>query len=78
MSKSRRFSVVLIPEDNGTFSVIVPALPEVNSMGETRDEAYANAAEAIELAIEQRVADGADVPEGDLVEVGQVLVTAAE
>ncbi|NJO55495.1 MAG: type II toxin-antitoxin system HicB family antitoxin [Rhodospirillales bacterium] len=77
MSKARRFSVVLIAEDNGTYQVIVPALPEVNAMGVTRDEAYANAAEAIELVLEQRLADGVDVPEGDTVEIGQVRVAAA-
>lgn len=43
MPTARKFSVVLLPEDNDTYTVFVPALPEVNAMGATRDEAYANA-----------------------------------
>lgn len=77
MSAARKFSVVLVPEDNGTYTVLVPALAEVNAMGATRDEAYANAVEAIELVLEQRIADGVPIPDGDRIEVGQVLVVAA-
>lgn len=77
MSVRRRFSIVLIPQDNGTFAVQVPALPEVNSQGRTREEALARVTEAIELAIEQRNADGESVPEGDQAVLDHVTVEAA-
>jgi predicted RNase H-like HicB family nuclease len=73
MSVARKFSVVLMPEEDGWYV----ALPEVVTQGHGRDEALARVAEAIEPAIEQRVADGEDIPTGDRIEVGQVLVVAA-
>ena len=41
----------------------VPALPEVVTEGETEAEALAMAKEAIELALEERVAEGEAIPE---------------
>ena len=58
----RTFSIVLVPQENGTFAVQVPALPEVNTQGKDRAQALERVAEAIELAIEQRLADGEGVP----------------
>ena len=77
MSKMRTFSILLIPQDNGTFAVQVPALPEVNTQGKDRAEARERAAEAIELAIEQRIADGQDIPEDGSAEVQNLTVEAA-
>ncbi len=77
MSKQRTFAILLIPQDNGTFAVQVPALPEVNTQGKDRQQALARAAEAIELAIEQRFADGQDVPEDGSAEMQHVTVEAA-
>jgi predicted RNase H-like HicB family nuclease len=67
MSTKRTFAIILIPQENGTFAVQVPALPEVNSQGRTRAEAIERAGEAIALAIEQRQA----------AEMEQVTVEAA-
>ena len=61
MTTQRTFDIVLVPQENGTIAVQVPALPEVNTQGKDRAEALTRAAEAIELAIEQRIADGEDV-----------------
>ena len=77
MTITRKFAIVLIPQDNGTFAVQVPALPEVNSQGKDRNQALERAAEAIELAIEQRLADGDDIPVGDNAELQHVIVGAA-
>ncbi|MBS0241551.1 MAG: type II toxin-antitoxin system HicB family antitoxin [Proteobacteria bacterium] len=74
---TRTFAIVLIPQENGTFAVQVPALPEVNSQGRTRDEALERVSEAIELAIEQRLADGADIPTGEGAELEHVTIEAA-
>ena len=77
MSTKLTFAVVLMPQENGTWAVQVPALPEVNSQGRTRAEALSRAEEAIALAIEQRQADGEEVPAQRLAEVEQITVEAA-
>ena len=77
MTTSRKFAIVLIPQENGTFAVQVPALPEVNSQGKDRAQAIERVAEAIEVAIEQRLADGEDIPNGDAVELEHVTVGVA-
>lgn len=48
---TRRFSVVLEPDVNGGFTVLVPSLPGVVTQGETIEEALANARDAIALTI---------------------------
>ena len=56
------FTVVLEPAEEGGFVVTVPALPELGTQGDTYDEAMANAREAIELVIEDRLARGEPIP----------------
>ncbi len=77
MSTPRKFAIVLVPQENGTFAAQVPALPEVNSQGGTRDEALQRVEEAIELAIEQRMADGELIPSADGVTLEHVTIEAA-
>jgi antitoxin HicB len=48
------FSVVLEPQEGGGFTVLVPALPEVVTEGETQQEALANAEEAIHAILAYR------------------------
>ncbi len=76
MTRKLTYVVVIIPDDGG-FRVRVPALPEVNTQGKTREQAMERVVEAIELAIEQRMADGETVPVGND-ELGTVTVEAAE
>jgi len=60
----RRYTVVLQPEpDAGGYSVFVPALPGCYTQGDTRDEALANARDAITLYIEDLTASGEPIPE---------------
>ncbi|MCC6776815.1 MAG: type II toxin-antitoxin system HicB family antitoxin [Hyphomicrobiales bacterium] len=56
------FTVVLEPAEEGGFVVTVPALPGIGTQGETYDEAIANAREAIELVIEDRLARARSSP----------------
>jgi len=49
---TKRFTVVLQQGEDGMIVASCPALPGVWTQGSTRDEALANAREAIELAIE--------------------------
>ena len=61
-SQTLTFTVVLEPAEEGGFIATVPALPELGTQGDTRDEAMANAREAIELVIEDRLARGEPMP----------------
>ena len=74
MSATRNYMVILKPDPDGGFVVNVPALLEVSTQGETEVEALANAREAIELAIEVRLADGDHVPGGQETQIRQVSV----
>lgn len=56
------FTIVLEPAEEGGFIVTVPALPEVGTQGDTHDDAMANAREAIELVIEDRLSRGESIP----------------
>ena len=54
--------VILIPDmEAGGFTVTAPSLPGCISEGDTEGEALANIKEAIELYIEDMIADGEDV-----------------
>ena len=75
MAIIRSFDVVLRPEQEGGFTVRVPALPEIVTWGETEAEALCNAEEAIELVIEDRTARGQAVPSPDAIRVRSVNVT---
>ena len=48
--------------EEGGFVVHVPALPEVVTQGEDEAEALAMAKDAIELALEERLAEGEEIP----------------
>jgi antitoxin HicB len=75
------FDVVLVQEEDGTYSVTVPALPGCTTQGDTRVEALAMIGEAIALYIDSLVARGDPVPglpgSKPRVEVERVTVAAA-
>lgn len=54
MADHSSFSVVLEPQEGGGFTVLVPALPEVITEGDTEQEALANAEEAIRAILAYR------------------------
>ena len=58
----REYEIVLIPEAEGGYSVLVPELPSVATQGETVEEATAMAKEAIELYIDAMADDGLPIP----------------
>ena len=76
MTQTRNYTIQLIPEPEGGYTVRVPALPEVVTYGADRTEALANAAEAIELVLEVRIADGDPIPD-DVVPITETLTIAA-
>ena len=78
MSSEHQFSVILEPQVGGGFTVLVPALPEVVTEGETEEEALRMANEAIRAVLEYRRDRGLPIPSDTPPEVRQVKVAAAE
>jgi antitoxin HicB len=62
LTLSYTYSVILEPAEEGGFLVHVPALPEICTEGETEEEAFAMAKDAIELVIESRLERGEAIP----------------
>jgi len=60
----RTYAIVLEPQEEGGYTVTVPALPEVVTEGATEAEAIAMAREAIELAIGHRRSIGVEIRSG--------------
>lgn len=63
MAKHREFDVLIQPEQEGGFSVSVPALPGCHTQGETREEALEMARDAIEGYLETLKAEGRALPQ---------------
>lgn len=77
MAEEYSFSVILEPQQGGGYTVLVPALPEVVTEGETEEEALAMAEEAIRAVLDYRRARGLAVPADAPPSLRQVKVTAA-
>jgi antitoxin HicB len=78
MSATRTYTVILAPAEEGGFIVHVPALPEVVTQGEDEAEALARAKEAIELALEERLAEGEALPHEVAPQLRRVTVQVME
>jgi predicted RNase H-like HicB family nuclease len=63
-----KYTVILVPEEEGGYSVEVPALTGCYTQGETREEVIAMAKEAIELYLESCKAHNEPIPEESGVE----------
>ncbi len=59
------YQINLVPEKGGGYTVLVPLLPGCVSFGGTIEDATKNAAEAIELHLENLAAHGETIPEGN-------------
>ena len=70
------FSVVLEPQEDGGFTVLVPALPEVVTEGDTEAEALAKAEEAIRAILEFRRDHGIAIPADAHPQIRRVTVAA--
>lgn len=58
-----KYTVILIPIDNGGYRVEVPALPGCYTQGDTQEEAIAMAKEAIELYLDSCKAHSEEIPQ---------------
>ena len=76
MADQYSFSIILEPQEEGGFTVLVPALPEVVTEGDTEQEALANAEEAIRLIVSYRRDHGIAIPSDARPEIRRVTVAA--
>ena len=77
MDRKCTFAVVLEAEEEGGFTVRVPSLPEIVTYGSDEREALAMAEDAIRLVLEDCVARGEAVPNGEPPRIREVTVTLA-
>ena len=71
----RAYTVILTPDqEDGGYTVTVPALPGCFTQGDTEEEALANAREAIRCHVEGLRIDGKPVPEADVVPKVAVVI----
>ncbi len=76
MTACYSFSVVLEPQEDGGFTVLVPALPEVVTEGDTEEEALANVHEAIRAILSYRRDHDIAIPADAQPEIRRVTVAA--
>ena len=57
------YTVIFEPVKEGGYDVVVPAIPEICTFGETLAEAKAMAEEAIRCYIESALKEGEPIPE---------------
>jgi antitoxin HicB len=76
VAENYRYSVILEPQQGGGFTVLVPALPEVVTEGDSEQEALANAQEAIRAIVEYRRDHGLAIPPDAYPQVRHVTVAA--
>jgi antitoxin HicB len=77
VDQTRKFAVVLEPEEGGGFTVRVPAFPEIVTYGADEPEALVMAEDAIRLVIADCLARGETIPVGDPPRIREVTVTLA-
>ena len=75
--QTRKFTVVLEPEEEGGFTVRVPSLPEIVTYGKDEAEALAMAEDAIRLVLEDTLARGEPLQIGEPPRIREVMVTLA-
>jgi antitoxin HicB len=76
VTESYVFSVVLEPQEEGGFTVLVPALPEVVTEGDSEEEALTNAEEAIRAILAYRRDHGIAIPADARPEIRRITVAA--
>ncbi|MGI8970354.1 MAG: type II toxin-antitoxin system HicB family antitoxin [Dehalococcoidia bacterium] len=70
----QRYSVLLIPAEEGGYTVRVPALPEIVTEGDTFEQALTMARDAIDLVLQSMVNEGEEIP----IEAGMAFAVPVE
>jgi predicted RNase H-like HicB family nuclease len=63
MPSLKNYTVVLRPDDNGTFIAYVPAIAGCHAWGKTTEEAQAELIQVFEMIREEYQAAGQELPE---------------
>jgi antitoxin HicB len=72
--KVYNYTVIFEPLKDGGYDVVVPAIPEICTFGETREEARAMAEEAIKCYLESALKEGELIPEDKEPSVERIVV----
>ncbi len=72
--KVYNYTVIFEPVKDGGYDVVVPAIPEICTFGETREEARAMAEEAIKCYLESALKEGEPIPEDKEPSVERIVV----
>ncbi|MSP82049.1 MAG: type II toxin-antitoxin system HicB family antitoxin [Alphaproteobacteria bacterium] len=78
MTVEHRYSVAFEPQAEGGFTVLVPALPEVVTEGDTEQEALRMTEEAIRAILDYRRDHGLPIPVDVAPKLREVRIVAAE
>jgi antitoxin HicB len=73
--KEYLYTVLFEPAPEGGYNVVVPAIPEVCTFGESREEAREMAADAIRCFLESACETGEPIPEDVVPSSERVAVT---
>jgi len=68
------FAIDLVADDNGTWLVTCPDLPEVTSFAADREEAAMRGRDAIETVLQARIDDAEPIPMPSAADEGQLAV----
>jgi predicted RNase H-like HicB family nuclease len=62
MSRLHDYTVVIRPDDNGTYVAYVPAIPGCHAIGNTPEEAKAELADVFDMIVEEYTEEGRPLP----------------
>ena len=63
MKRLHDYTIILRPDDNGTFVAYVPAIPGCHAWGETPEEAQAEIVNVFEMIREEYREEGRQLPQ---------------
>lgn len=63
MKLMTEYTIVLRPDDNGTFVAYIPAIPGCHAWGKTPDEARAELVNVFEMIQDEYSAEGQELPQ---------------
>lgn len=62
LMKAYQYTVFFEPDEDGGYNVVVPAMPEICTYGDTLEEARAMALDAIRCVVEGNLKRGENIP----------------
>ncbi len=65
MQITRRYTVIIEPDEDGVYIATVPALPGVIDQGDTEEEAFENIKEALDFTLMDMIERGEEIPPSD-------------